>query len=68
MRSFLVTTLDQITGAECRFVVQAKCIHGMQEFVDKLAKEGKLDIAAPVIIDIDERTAAHLPVIDPAGR
>jgi hypothetical protein len=68
MQSFLVTMLDRMTGEECRVVIQSSCQHGMQDFVDSLAREGKLPITSPVVIDIDERTARHIPIVDPAER
>lgn len=67
MRSYLVTMLDELTGEQCRIIVQASCPGGMQEFVEGLAREGKLSISCPVVMDIDERRARHVPVVDPAG-
>ncbi|QDH91734.1 hypothetical protein SEA_PHRAPPUCCINO_59 [Mycobacterium phage Phrappuccino] len=66
MHSYLVTMLDRMTGSECRVVVQAECPHDMQEFVDRLAREGKLPISSPVVVDIDDRAAAHVPLVNPA--
>lgn len=65
MHSYLVTALDRMSGQMSQFIVQASCPHGMQEFVDTLAAEGKIDIPYPVVIDVDDRTAAHLPLVDP---
>jgi len=62
MTSYLVTMLDRLTGQQCRIVVQSDCEHGMQEFVDRLAAEGRIPIAYPVVINIDPHAAAHVPV------
>jgi len=53
MHSYLVTLLDRLTGAEHRIVVQSDCPHGMQQFVDGLALDGKLPLDNPVVIDIE---------------
>jgi hypothetical protein len=66
MNSYLVTMLDRMTGQECRIVVQATCPHGMQTFVDDLAAQGRLDITYPVVIDVDDRSARHIPLVIPA--
>lgn len=68
MHSFLVTALDRVTGEECRFIVQSSCQHGMQAFAEALAAEGKLAVANPVVIDIDEYSARHIPLVNPAER
>jgi hypothetical protein len=65
MHSYVVTMLDELTGEECRIIVQASCLGGMQAFVEGLAREGKLSISCPVVMDIDERSARHVPVIIP---
>jgi hypothetical protein len=65
MHSYLVTMLDELTGEECRIIVQSSCPSGMQEFVEGLAREGKLSISCPVVMDVDERIARHVPVIIP---
>ncbi len=67
MQSFLVTMLDWGTGEECRIIVQTDCTHDMQQFVNKLAANGQIPIANPVVIDIDDRAARHIPVINPAA-
>lgn len=68
MHSYLVTMLDRMTGEECRIIVQDNCPHGMQAFVDNLAATGRIAIANPVVVDIDERAARHIPTVDPAQR
>lgn len=65
MNSYLVTMLDRITGEQCRVIVQSDCVHGMQAFVDGLAAKGQLSITNPVVIDVDERSARHIPIVDP---
>ncbi|OBY33529.1 hypothetical protein [Mycolicibacter kumamotonensis] len=66
MQSYLVTMLDRLTGQECKIVVQSECGHGMQQFVDDLASKGQLSIACPVVIDVDERAARHVPIVERA--
>jgi len=68
VHSYLVTMLDRVTGEECRIVVQSRCPHGMQEFVDRLAAEGRLPISFPVVIDIDDRAARHIPIVERADQ
>lgn len=65
MQSYLVTMLDSVTGQECRVIVQSPCSCDMQAFVDELAADGRLDITNPVIVDIDDRAARHIPQVDP---
>jgi len=68
VHSYLVTMLDRLTGEECRAIVQSECPHGMQAFVDGLAAQGQLAIASPVVIDIDEHVARHIPIVNPAEK
>lgn len=65
MKSFVVTMLDRVTGEMCRVIVQSECSHGMQEFIDQLANAGQLSIANPVVLDVDDRAASHLPIVEP---
>lgn len=59
-RSYLVT-LSNDDGEIQKIIVQTGCIHDMQEFVDGLTD---LKIKNPVVIDIDEKTARHIPIIE----
>ena len=65
MQSYLVTMIDRVTNQECRVIVQSPCACDMQAFVEELAADGRLDITNPVIVDIDDRAARHLPQVDP---
>lgn len=64
MYSYLVTMVDRVTGEHQRVIVQSGCSHGMQEYIDQQVAQGSLDIrlAHPVVIDIDDRAARHVPV------
>ena len=59
-RSYLVT-LSNEDGEIQKIIVQTSCIHDMQEFVDSLTD---LKIKNPVVIDIDDKTARHIPIIE----
>lgn len=63
MKNYLVTLVDQETGELQRIVVQSECPHGMQEYVDSLSD---LKLAHPVVVDIDEYSARHIPLVDPS--
>lgn len=58
--SYLVT-LSNDEGEIQKIIVQTACTHGMQEFVDSLTD---LKIKNPVVIDIDDRAARHIPIIE----
>lgn len=64
MHSYLVTMVDRMTGEHQRVIVQSDCSHGMQEYIDRLVVAGSRDIrlSSPVVIDIDERAARHIPI------
>lgn len=62
MKNYLVTLIDRDTGEMQRIVVQSECSCDMQEYVDTLTD---LNISNPRVVDINERAAAHLPVVDP---
>lgn len=62
MKSYLVTLIDRETGDLQRIVVQSECPCGMQEFVDGLSD---LNIKQPVVVDINETAANHVPLVDP---
>lgn len=62
MQNYVVTLVDRETGERERIRVQADCTCGMQEFVETLTD---LKIAHPVVVDIDERKARHLKLVDP---
>ena len=64
MHSYLVTLADRITGAQQRIIVQSDCSHGMQEYIDAQVAEGNaaITLAHPVVIDVDERIARHIPL------
>lgn len=64
MHSYLVTMVDRMTGRHQRVIVQSDCSHGMQEYIDQLVVAGSCDIklSNPVVIDIDERAARHIPI------
>lgn len=49
-----------------RIIVQSECCCDMQDFVTELAARGELDLANPVVVSIDDRTARHLPLVNPA--
>ena len=59
-RSYLVT-LSNDDGEIQKIIVQTSCIHDMQEFINGLSD---LKISNPVVIDIDEKTARHIPIIE----
>lgn len=63
MHNYLVTMVDRVTGEHQRVIVQSDCPHGMQEYIDQQVSRGNSDItlAHPVVIDIDDRTARHIP-------
>lgn len=67
MHSYLVTMVDRITGEHQRIIVQSDCPHGMQEYIDRQVSKGNSDIRLPnpVVIDIDDRTARHIPLRHP---
>jgi hypothetical protein len=64
MHSYLVTLVDRITGEHQQVIVRSDCPHGMQEYIDQQIGEGNLPIRLnnPVVIDIDDRTARHIPL------
>ena len=62
MKNYLVTLIDRKTGDLQRIVVQSECSCAMQEFVDGLTD---LNINNPVVVDINETAASHLPLVDP---
>lgn len=64
MHNYLVTMVDRVTGEHQRVIVQSDCPHGMQEYIDQQVIGGNSDItlANPVVIDIDDRIARHVPV------
>lgn len=64
MHSYLVT-LSNEAGEIQKIVVQTPegCIHDMQEFVDSLTD---LQIANPMVIDIDAEAAKHFPIVEPS--
>ena len=67
MHSYLVTLVDRVTGEHQRIIVQSNCAHGMQEYIDAQVSRGGSEIVLgnPVVIDVDERTARHIPMRHP---
>jgi hypothetical protein len=63
MHSYLVTLVDRLTGQHQRVIVHSDCPHGMQEYIDRQVNRGdpEIHLANPVVIDIDDRTARHIP-------
>lgn len=59
-RSYLVQ-LSNDAGEKLDIVVQSRCSHLMQEFVDGL----DLPIKDPRVINIDDKTARHVPILEP---
>lgn len=66
MKSYLVTVIDKVTGDVQQVIVQASCTHGLQEVIEKGAAAGKLaePTTHPVVVDVDARRAAHIPLRD----
>jgi hypothetical protein len=62
MKNYLVTLISRDSGDLQRIVVQSECPCGMQEFVDGLSD---LHVTSPVVVDINETAASHLPQVDP---
>lgn len=67
MHNYLVTIVDRVTGEQQQVIVQSDCPHGMQEYIDSQIAGGSADIglAHPVVVDIDERKARHIPLRHP---
>jgi hypothetical protein len=67
MHSYLVTLVDRLTGEYQKVIVQSDCVHGMQEYIDAQVVEGRSEIRLvnPVVIDIDDRVARHIPLRHP---
>lgn len=76
-RSFLIQLIDEETGKWGRCVVQSECQHGMQEWMEYLAENGQLTVhdqndeafvmLHPVVVDINDKAAAHIPLVDPVN-
>lgn len=75
-RNYLLHLIDVDTSRWGRCVVQSECPHGMQEEMDRLARKmgglivndengNEFTMTRPVVVDIDTKAAAHLPIIDP---
>lgn len=74
-RSFLVEVVDAPTGRWGRCVVQSECSHDIQEWMQELATQGQLSVhdqndekfwpTSPVVVNVDDKAAAHLPIVDP---
>lgn len=64
MHNYLVTMADRITGECQQIIVRSDCPHGMQEYIDDQVSRGTAEIRLnnPVVIDVDARTARHIPV------
>jgi hypothetical protein len=72
--SYLVEATDGDTGQFGRCVIQSECQHGMQERLTELANLGQLKLhddhdkpfypSRPVLIHIDTKGAAHIPILD----
>jgi hypothetical protein len=62
MKNYVVTLIDPDTGRMQKIRVQSECTCDMQEFVNTLTD---LELANPVVVDIDEYTASRLPLVDP---
>ena len=76
-RSFLIEIVDSETNRFGRCVVQSECPHGMQEWMETLAQAGQLVLhdlddekfwsTTPVVVNIDDKAVAHLPIVDPVN-
>ena len=74
--SYLVHLVEENTNRAGRTIVQSECPHGMQEFLRAIASTGELvvhdyqgnefSMDHPIVINIDDRSAAHLPIVDPS--
>jgi hypothetical protein len=72
--SYLVYAADRDTGQMGRCVIQSECQHGMAERLIELADRGQLVLldqrnekfspSRPVLIHIDTKGAAHIPILD----
>lgn len=61
MKTYLVTLLDAISFEEKKILVQSECSCDMQEFVNTL----DLGMQRPLVMNIDDRAAKHIPVAEP---
>lgn len=62
MRNYLVTVVDRETGKMQQVVVQASCEHGITRRIEQAVARGELMVTSPVVCDIDERRARHIPI------
>lgn len=76
--SYLLYLADENTGRWGRCVIQSECQHDMQEWVEHLASTGslmvhdtrtdeKFQMDHPRVMHVDEKTAAHIPIVDPVN-
>lgn len=76
-RSYLIHLIDAQTHRWGRCIVQSECSCDMQEYLTQLAAQGSLDVhdendikftmEHPIIVEIDSKAAAHVPVVDPVN-
>lgn len=77
-KSYLLYLFDSADMKLGWCVVQSECPHGMQEFITDLAKKNgglivhdnhgqKFTMHHPEVLKIDDKAAAHLPIVDPAA-
>jgi hypothetical protein len=76
-RSYLIEIVDQKTHRWGRCVFQSECSHGMQEWAQTLADHGQLILhdehdekfwsTDPLVVNVDDKVAAHLPIVDPVN-
>ena len=64
LNNYLVTLADRNTGEHQQVIVRSECPHGMQAYIDQEVIDGNLGIRLenPVVIDIDDRVARHIPM------
>ncbi len=77
--NYLLVLMDAQTHRIGRCVMQSECAHGMQEWVTHLAStngglvvvvptnDEKFSMTSPLVMDIDDKAARHIPVVDPVN-